>query len=237
MTDCPCANCSHGVPVDDGYKCRAGYSPSWASRSGSCAGFKKRTRPYKARTNFGHDGLVKTAIAWLRTMHCGKYLKEDGWGISAHSIIVSELVGCATEIPDAIGFNAPNVTLIECKQSRSDFMADQTKPSRIPYGASCMGNRRYYLTPEGMLKPEEIPGVWGLLESTSRGVVVVKPAVVVTDDTRARDDEMRLLESVIRRVKPENPRGLSVRWYTDWPVDKKPQARAVVEQEEGSEVG
>ena len=61
----------------------------------------------------------------------------------------------------AIGFNAYSSCVIECKMSRSDFFADQKKPFR---NDGCgMGQKRFYLCPENLIKETELPQGWGLL--------------------------------------------------------------------------
>lgn len=230
MTDAPwlCEQCSLGIPCDGGYRCRTFCSPS-AGRV-SCSWFRKRTRPYKARTNFGHDGLVHAAIRWLRNGHAQAYTVDGtdaalGW-LGSHSVVITELP-TSSETPDAIGFGGPGATLIECKQSRSDFLADLRKPTRMP-GGICMGSLRYYLTPLGLLRPGELPDGWGLLESTERGVQIVKPARLVTTD-RAVGAEIALLASVICRLRPAKTTGLTVRWTGERLDAKPPQASVTVE--------
>ncbi|MCB8880066.1 hypothetical protein ACELLULO517_07455 [Acidisoma cellulosilytica] len=73
----------------------------------------------------------------------------------------------AGESPDAIGFRVSELrdgggsTVVECKVSRSDFLADQKKPHRTQ-GAG-MGRFRYFMVPEGMLSADEVPSGWGLI--------------------------------------------------------------------------
>lgn len=56
--------------------------------------------------------------------------------------------------------------LVECKVTRSDFLADKAKPHRHVGG---IGNWRYYMAPEGLISPEELPEKWGLVEVNARG--------------------------------------------------------------------
>lgn len=79
----------------------------------------------------------------------------------------------ASESPDAIGWkNHGWSILVECKVSRADFLADLKKPHRVnPDGG--MGQTRYFLTPPGLLKVDELPATWGLLEVRGRFVRVV----------------------------------------------------------------
>lgn len=70
----------------------------------------------------------------------------------------------ANENPDALGFKSgfTDAFVIEVKVSRSDFLADSKKDSR-ELGKG-IGLHYAYLTPKGLLKPEEIPYGWWLLE-------------------------------------------------------------------------
>src|SRR6266567_805876 len=90
-----------------------------------------------------HARLVEMAEAWLRRYRCGIVLSEQG---------------CSSgEMPDAIGWKGKNHSIvIECKISRSDFLADACKPwRRNPEIA--LGCERYYAAPKGMLKAPEMP--------------------------------------------------------------------------------
>ena len=136
-----------------------------------------------------HDELVQSAERWLRTTKgCGVVLSERRCG-GSH------------EIPDAIGWKSSYwSTLVECKTSRADFLRDMKKFFRreANYG---MGQRRYYLTPTGLVKPEELPPGWGLLEvRRSRIKVVVEASETGFDFERCRY-ELALLYSFARRTQ------------------------------------
>ena len=103
-----------------------------------------------------HDDLILRAIKWLAgTRKC--YLTMDEQGSSA-----------TYECPDAIGWrNGGRVSvLVECKVSVSDFHADKKKMHRKRNNG--MGSERWYMTPPGLLKPEQIPEGWGLVEAGPR---------------------------------------------------------------------
>lgn len=110
----------------------------------------------------GHQELTEIAKKWV--------LKQK-WSIAA-----VEQKSCAAEIPDVIGFSSSDSVVVECKASRADFKADAKKPWRI-YSAEGMGKYRFYLCPEGLIKPEELPNNWGLIYVGKRGKteVVVNP--------------------------------------------------------------
>lgn len=107
-----------------------------------------------------HATLVKKAVMWLGSSAgctaCGS--EFTSWG-------------CA-ESPDAIGWDyLGNCTVIECKTSRSDFLADKKKLFRSGH-QSGLGKYRYFMVPQGLVKPEEIPAGWGLIEIKPSGGAV-----------------------------------------------------------------
>jgi len=109
-----------------------------------------------------HDELVTKAEKWLRnTCGCG--------------VVFAEFKASTNEIPDVLGWKWNYSILVECKTSRSDFLADKKKPFRkLP--ESGMGNYRFFLTPENLVTVKDLPQNWGLLYSTKRGIKVVHGA-------------------------------------------------------------
>src|SRR5215467_3544985 len=109
-----------------------------------------------------HAQLVQRAVAWLRSYRCG--------------VILSEQACRSGEMPDAIGWkHACHSVLIECKISRADFLADRDKPFRRKPTIG-LGCERFYLTPPAMLRPEELPPGWGLMECHQRKIRLLRPA-------------------------------------------------------------
>ncbi len=108
-----------------------------------------------------HADLVVIAERWL--------IKSKGCGF-----VFRELhhVG-SPEIPDAIGFKPGSgyehgSILVECKASRADFLADAKKAFR-KRSESGVGAYRFYLSPAGVIKPEDLPARWGLIWVNERG--------------------------------------------------------------------
>lgn len=135
-----------------------------------------------------HAQLVKLAEGWLRRRGC--------W------IVLSEQTANSGEVPDVIGWkdNCHSV-LIECKVSRADFLADQSKAIRRRPQEG-MGARRFYLTPKALLDPAELPSGWGLLEVRNREIeVIVKPARQSQRGQAGLLAEMSLLLASLRRVE------------------------------------
>lgn len=98
-----------------------------------------------------HAELVALAERWLWRQGCGVVLREFSTIATA-------------EIPDAIGWRIGVSILIECKASRADFLADRRKPFRANPEEG-VGDWRFYLTPQGLVRPDELPEGWGLLEA------------------------------------------------------------------------
>jgi len=134
-----------------------------------------------------HEKLVAKAVAWLRSYGCGVVLSEQS---------------CASgETPDAIGWkHGSHSVIVECKVSRADFFIDQEKPFRRKPEKG-MGCERFYLTPAGMLRPEELPAGWGLLELRGRLVEVVSASSKKLRSSVGFRHEMNLLLASLRRVE------------------------------------
>lgn len=77
-------------------------------------------------------------------------------------VVLPEFYSWNAELPDVIAFNRDTSTVIECKVSRSDFLADKKKSFRMQPNSG-MGDSRYYCCPKGLIRPEELPDRWGLL--------------------------------------------------------------------------
>lgn len=142
-----------------------------------------------------HAQLVKIAARWLRTTRrCPVVLTDaGGWH----------------EIPDAIGFRSGGLDtlVVECKASRADFLRDQKKWHRR-HGLG-LGQRRVYLAPAGMVRPDEVPPGWGLAEVRPCGRVFVRVPIPKLE-LRDRDvtlRETRLLFSALAGAQRPRPVG------------------------------
>lgn len=136
-----------------------------------------------------HVQLVDAAVRWLRR---SRHAADHG----PCGLVFAEIVTATGESPDAIGWAYGRWSvLVECKVSRSDFHRDRHKPHRAHDAR--MGRHRWYLTPPGLLRPEDLPAGWGLAELHGRRVVVVAPASPRQSyDWRA---ELVVLASAVRR--------------------------------------
>jgi hypothetical protein len=180
----------------------------------------------------GHGGEMSITHAYL-VEKARRYLAKD------HPIVMTEMPSYwNNESPDAIGFAGNNSTLIECKISRSDFLADKKKYFRRNpnYG---MGKHRYFLAPKDLIKINELPENWGLLEIAGRGLAVIQKAQPISD--YASDSEKCLLISAIRRIGRSTPTGIYCKaYYNEDYNDEKTVVTLTVNnnlpEEEGSNV-
>jgi len=134
-----------------------------------------------------HSQLVSKAVRWLRSYRCG--------------VVLSEQACVSGEMPDAIGWKrACHSVLVECKVTRADFLADRAKPFRIKpeQGVGC---ERFYLAPAGLIRCEELPEGWGLLECRANRIEVACPSAKDLRRAAGFRYEMNLLLASLRRVE------------------------------------
>ena len=134
-----------------------------------------------------HAQLVSKAVHWLRRYRCG--------------VVLSEQACVSGEMPDAIGWKrACHSVLVECKVTRSDFLADRAKPFRLKpdHGVGC---ERFYLVPAALVRSDEMPVGWGLLEYRNGKIEMVHPSAKNLRSATGFRCEMNLLLASLRRVE------------------------------------
>jgi hypothetical protein len=134
-----------------------------------------------------HAQLVQKAVSWLRSYRCG--------------VVLSEQACVSGEMPDAIGWKrACHSVLVECKISRADFLADRDKPFRQKPEIG-VGSERFYLVPEGLVHPEDVPARWGLLAIRDRKIELIRPSAKNFRSALGFNNEMNLLLASLWRVE------------------------------------
>ncbi len=134
-----------------------------------------------------HSLLVSKAVHWLRRYRCG--------------VVLSEQACVSGEMPDAIGWKrACHSVLVECKVTRADFLADRGKPWRLKpeQGVGC---ERFYLGPAGLIRRDELPAGWGLLELRQNKIDTTHPSAKNLRSAAGFRYEMNLLLASLRRVE------------------------------------
>jgi len=140
-----------------------------------------------------HANLVAKGAAWLKRQRCHLVLTEPAGPLDSH-----------TERPDCLGLangwpvgRQYMTKVIEVKVSRSDFRANARKRAE-------MGNFRWFLVPQGLVSPEEIPDGWGLLYCDGKDMTVVKQAPVHTE--KDLESEFDLYITLLRKFTGYRPR-------------------------------
>ena len=111
------------------------------------------------RSKITHAELVAYGRRWLYRHNCGYVAVEE--------------CGMSLEFPDLLGFRSNFTIMIEAKRSRRDYRKDMSKFFRAEPEHG-VGNYRYYLCPDGLIKPEEIPSNWGLIYLKGKRLYVIK---------------------------------------------------------------
>lgn len=155
-----------------------------------------------------HTQLVNVARKWLT---------------KRAPVVVTEMASYGMEEADAIAFRADgHTTLVECKATRADFLSDRRKLFRA-HPEQGMGAERYYLTGSALVRVDELPERWGLLEWDGRRVRVLRESGLFAERSTGR--ECGLLVSVVRRFGWPVRHGVSVRCYE---INSERRARATL---------
>lgn len=144
-----------------------------------------------------HAELVERAAYWLFwSQQCG--------------VVITDIVTACSETPDAIGWASRGSILVECKTSRADFYAEKWKRHRrLP--ETGVGGLRYYMAPKGVLKAEDMPLSWGLIEPAGERIRYISRAAKQPCNCEA---ETIMLVSAMRRLGCHEPPGVQCHIYT-----------------------
>jgi hypothetical protein len=143
--------------------------------------------------NHTHAELIEIGYKWCLTK-CGFAFKD--------------LVTIAGEVPDVIGFNSEGSFLLEAKTTKADFNNDTNKWFRKNPDMG-MGDWRFYICNKGLIKIEELPEMWGLIEVNEKGKVRISHNPFGKGNIyshwkkneKSIENEKRLLYSALRRIQ------------------------------------
>lgn len=162
---------------------------------------------------FTHNELIELGRAW-----CIKpYSACADYGHSGCAVVITEIKAntYAMEEPDVLGFCNKGSILIECKASRADFLKDKEKVFRHPaLKEMALGNQRWYLAPLGIIKPDEVPEDWGLLE-VLRNRDILYPKIRAAIQESNKESEINILISVMRRLNAEKDGHIAIMRYVE----------------------
>jgi len=156
-----------------------------------------------------HDDLITLGRKWLLK----SFESPEPHGHTACPVIITELATTTLtgEIPDILAFNSYTSILIECKISRSDFIADLKKPFRMVDTA--IGSQRWYLAPQGVIPLNKLPPKWGLLEVTPKRKIIITQYCQL--QPRHFLIEIDILLSTLRRLNIALDNHVAIRQYTN----------------------
>lgn len=101
--------------------------------------------------------------------------------------------------------------VFESKVSRSDFFADRKKWHRRLFSTHPRVTDEWYVTPAGLVKVDELPEGWGLLEADEKGRLrVVKRATIRDIGHDAFDEALRCCA---RACSQKYITALDCRWF------------------------
>lgn len=160
-----------------------------------------------SKTDSLHYQLCLEGAKWLHRQkrdinRCEKrycYKPEFCRSCYRFKYVAVELCTVGTENCDVWGFDGEYTAVIEVKTSHADFLADKKKWFRSKVAEEeCLqaGKFRWYLCPEGVIKPEELPEGWGLLYWNGKKIIHIKGAASHKNTARA---DLLILSSILRR--------------------------------------
>lgn len=154
-----------------------------------------------------HTELARRSLTWLEVRATGRGIRgceevilEEGYVADAAAISGLTLqneklfLGVHRDWNDKESDDL--VWVFESKVSRSDFLNtfkhDKHSGSRL----TPIGNFHFVVCPKGLLKADEVPGFWGLLEQRGAGLGIVKmPELVKIDAQQLHKMAYRILRS------------------------------------------
>lgn len=160
-----------------------------------------------SKTDSLHYQLCCEGAKWLfRSNHrSDKCCKKDCYnpqfcqGCFPCYWVAVELNTYGGENTDVWGYGGGESVVIEVKTSHTDFLADLKKWARGAEAAAYdmqAGQYKWYLCPEGIIKPEELPDKWGLLYWDGKCIKRIVPAQRTEHTDRA---DIIILTSLMRR--------------------------------------
>lgn len=97
-----------------------------------------------------HIQLIELGVRWMQM---------NGFGVVSTDLGFIGHGACAR--PDVLAFRSTCSAILITKRTRKEFLADANNPWRSE--APGLGVYRFYLCPEGVITPDEVPARWGLL--------------------------------------------------------------------------
>lgn len=132
-----------------------------------------------------HCELAQRALVWLEGKATGRGIRGCEEIILAEGYVADSVAISGLQIANEILFLGKRrewnsgesddlIWVFESKVSRSDFMNTFKRSNHLGDRLTPIGNFHFVVTPKGLVKPEEVPTFWGLLERSGQGLRVTK---------------------------------------------------------------
>lgn len=148
-----------------------------------------------SKTNSLHYNLCLEGARWLRSRK-----NSEAWAGRWKYVWVEP--GLYGENPDIWAYNGDRTICVEVKVSHTDFLSDQKKWWRRAENSRKVGMYRYYLAPQGIIRPDELPEGWGLLEwdgTIVRGRYHIVRTVKCPKLHAPTEGDLHIIGSLLRR--------------------------------------
>lgn len=93
-----------------------------------------------------------------------------------------------------------HITGIEIKISRSDWLRELKQPAKAEAFAQFC-DYWYVIAPKGLIKVDEVPLAWGLMEVTKRGIAIAKSATLTNNGDRI---DRSFLATLLKRAQEQS---------------------------------
>lgn len=123
--------------------------------------------------------------------------------------------GYRAENPDVFAYTKYHSILIECKTSRSDFLADMKKPFRQNPQIG-IGERRLYLVNQGVCTQNEMPKGWQLLIAYDKDTILL-PENFLSPESNAIDESEKCYDFIVRNASAE----IELMWSWEYRKERK----------------
>jgi len=159
----------------------AGMALTWLGNKVSARGYRGTTEICIAQ------GYVADAVALcsLQGRFNGRYLRHSGYTPPICNYHYNKETGKVDCVIRGDEINNYYTCIFEVKVSRTDFLGTFNGSDKHKNRHKPIGSLHWVVTPKGLIKPDELPDFWGLLETRGGGLSEKKlPLINILEQNR-----------------------------------------------------
>lgn len=150
----------------------------------------EQLKPYYPDISKKHNALAIEALTWLSNKVTGKGMRGTT-EVSLNAGYVADAVAlCSLQYRFFEKYTSKKVSypqshqenyfacIFEAKTSRSDFLSTFNDSPKHQNRHQPIGSLHWCVTPRGLIKPNELPDFWGLLEERGSGLSEIKQSIL-----------------------------------------------------------